>query len=151
MPQLICNPKYNVWMHMFAWQGSVLQLFQWINSWNPWRVDIIADTVRSLKHLVNPLTYSQEKLLFQSRWCRNLNGNSLSGRVPAALGGRLLHRASFKYVPTAFSLKLFGAFRKYLPWHVGTENFHIQDCENILSGTFWVVVLLQGPYYKYLL
>lgn len=30
--------------------------------------------------------------------CRNLNGNSLSGRVPATLGGRLLHRASFKYV-----------------------------------------------------
>ncbi|KAK2970359.1 hypothetical protein RJ640_030064 [Escallonia rubra] len=26
----------------------------------------------------------------------NLNSNSLSGRVPAALGGRLLHRASFK-------------------------------------------------------
>lgn len=112
VPQLICNPKYNVWMHMFAWQGSVLQLFQWINSWNPWRVDIVADTVRSLKHLVNPLTYSQEKLLFQSRWCRNLNGNSLSGRVPAALGGRLLHRASFKYVPTAFSLKLF-RYRKF--------------------------------------
>nr|KAJ0199893.1 hypothetical protein LSAT_V11C600319060 [Lactuca sativa] len=27
----------------------------------------------------------------------NLNGNSLSGRVPAAVGGRLLHRSSFNF------------------------------------------------------
>lgn len=43
------------------------------------------------------------KLLF----CyRNLNGNSLSGRIPAALGGRLLHRAKFKYV--FYNIILFG-------------------------------------------
>lgn len=37
-------------------------------------------------------------MIFLSLWFRNLNSNSLSGRVPSALGGRLLHRASFKYV-----------------------------------------------------
>ena len=37
--------------------------------------------------------------------CRNLNGNSLSGRVPAALGGRLLHGTSFKYVAISGALK----------------------------------------------
>lgn len=37
---------------------------------------------------------------------RDLNGNSLSGRVPAALGGRLLHGASFKYVLTNFQYVL---------------------------------------------
>ncbi|KAJ6935562.1 hypothetical protein NC652_010544 [Populus alba x Populus x berolinensis] len=31
----------------------------------------------------------------------NLNGNSLSGRVPAALGGRLLHGASFNFTDNA--------------------------------------------------
>lgn len=41
--------------------------------------------------------------------CRNLNGNSLSGQVPAALGGRLLHRASFKYVQSICKGKTVGS------------------------------------------
>lgn len=41
-----------------------------------------------------------------SLWFRNLNSISLCGRVPASLGGRLLHRASFKYVLIHVILKV---------------------------------------------
>lgn len=37
-------------------------------------------------------------------WCRYLNSNSLSGKVPVSLGGKLLHRASFKYAFIPISL-----------------------------------------------
>jgi len=89
--------------HICCVQWPFIQFLQWINSWKPWTVDIIAKTVRIFLQLINPWNYVLE-LQFMLLWYRNLNGNSLSGRVPAALGGRLLHGASFKYAATSVAL-----------------------------------------------
>lgn len=90
---IFLHPIFSILNPCASLQGPLLQFFQWIYPWNHRRINIAADSVRSSTCC---LIFVWVHVIHAVSYCRNLNGNSLSGKVPAAVGGMLLHRVRFK-------------------------------------------------------